>query len=96
VSYASGVFDSYMARTGQSVPPLDGAQQYQYTVLRDMVMRLEVIMEDEGVPHEVTARVIRCLIYGAPGDADAVLRVEQDARMAEILMHSVTPRSRPW
>jgi len=77
--------NDYFRRTGQPRDDaLDGAFMYQRAVLRDLLERLEVIMDDVGAPREVTSRVIRHMLYGSPSVADAELRVQQDKRLAEL------------
>lgn len=86
MSVAESLIRTYYARTGQPRDSeLDAAFAYQRALLRDMMGRLEVILQDEDVPQEVVVRVLRCLLYGAPSPADAELRIEQDARLAEAL-----------
>jgi len=86
VSFSGHLVDSYLARTGQ---PRDGHRDahyaYQWAVLRDMLARLEVILDDEDVPREVAMRVMRCLLYGAPSAADAEQRMERDAEMVRLM-----------
>jgi hypothetical protein len=79
VSYTSQLVDSYLHRTGQPRDGrLDAAYAYQWAVLRDMLGRLEVILDDEDVPREVACRVLRCLLYGSPSAADAEQRMENE------------------
>ena len=86
MSFSGQLVDSYLQRTGQPRPgTLDAAYSYQWTVLRDMLARLEVILDDEGVPREVACRVLRCLVYGAPSAADAEKRMEQQQAMTGLM-----------
>lgn len=64
---------------------LDAAFAYQRAVLRDLLTRLEVILEDEGIPGPTTERVIRCLLYGSPSPADAELRIRQHDEMIQLM-----------
>ena len=86
MSFSGHLVDSYQARTGQ---PRDGHRDvhyaYQWTVLRDMLARLEVILDDEDVPRETAARVLRCLLYGAPSAADAEQRMEREQAMIDLM-----------
>lgn len=66
------------ARTG-----LDATYQFQMSRLQDMVARLGVILEDEGVPDPVAERVVRAVLYGAPTESDAHERMRQQEAMAE-------------
>jgi hypothetical protein len=86
VSFSGHLVESYLARTGQ---PRDGHRDahyaYQWTVLRDMLARLEVILDDEDVPRETAERVMRCLLYGAPSAADAEQRMRQQDELIELM-----------
>lgn len=89
MSLSSRLTEDYRHRTGTSrAAQLDAHYAYQWSVLRDMLGRLEVILDDEGIPRETTERVLRCLLYGSPSQADAELRVEQDERLKEALMRT--------
>jgi hypothetical protein len=79
------MLQKHFGRVGLNRPPLDAAFQYQVTVLRELVLRLEGVLEDEGVPAETRERVIRCMVYGTPSAADAELRAEQQEEMAGLL-----------
>lgn len=93
MSYAGQIMEDYFRRTGRAgTAALDAAYQYQVTVLRDLLDRLEVILADEGVPGEVARRVIRCMLYGSPSVADAQLRMEQEERMKDLLAQCALPR----
>lgn len=86
MSYAHQIVADYFRR--RDVPPdssLDGLYQYEMTVLRDMLGRLEVILDDEGVPREVAQRVIRCMLYGSPSPAAAEERMRCDREFADRL-----------
>lgn len=86
MSDAHRIIEDYFRRTG--VPrdsALDGVYMYEMTMLREVLSRLEAILEDEGVPPETAERVIRCLLYGAPSRADAELRMQQQEQMIEML-----------
>lgn len=57
MSYAGHLMEDYFRRTGRSGnQALDAAYQYQVTVLRDLLDRLEVILDDEHVPHRLRRR----------------------------------------
>lgn len=86
MSYARQLVEDYFRR--RDIPPdsgLDGLYQYEITLLRDMLDRLEVILDDEGVPREVAVRVIRCMLYGSPSPAAAQERMRRDAELADRL-----------
>jgi hypothetical protein len=99
VSYASDITADYFRRTGQpGDQSLDAAYQYEVTVLRDMLARLEVILADEGVSQETAERVIRCMLYGSPSRAASEARMRQDAEMVKLLerMPRLPVDLEPW
>lgn len=86
MGYAHQLVSDYFRR--RNVPPdshLDGLYQYEMTILRDTLDRLEVILDDEGVPRETARRVIRCMLYGSPSPAAAEERMRRDAEMVKLL-----------
>ena len=86
MGYAHQIVTDYFRR--RNVPPgsrLDGLYQYEMTLLRDMLDRLEVILDDEDVPREVAVRVIRCMLYGSPSPAAAEERMRRDREMTKLL-----------
>ena len=86
MSYTGQLVESYLRRTGQPRDSQkDAAYSYQWAVLRDMLARLEVILDDEDVPREVACRVLRCLLYGSPSAADADQRIEQEQAMRDLM-----------
>jgi hypothetical protein len=95
VSYAHDLIADYCRRTGQAQDTaLDGAYQYQLSVLRDILSRLEVILQDEDVEPGTAQRVMRCLLYGAPSVADAELRMRQQEEMVKLI--NSTPIRHPF
>lgn len=86
MTYAGQIIERYFERKGQPrAAALDAAYQFEMTVLRDMLSRLEVILEDERVGRDVIERVIRCMLYGSPSPAAAELRMRQDEEMVKLL-----------
>ena len=86
MSYAHAIVSDYFRR--RNIPPdsqLDGLYQYEITLLRDKLDRLEVILDDEGVPRETAGRVIRCMLYGSPSPAAAEERMRRENETAEML-----------
>jgi hypothetical protein len=86
MSYAHQIVADYFRR--RNVPPdghLDGLYQYEMTILRDMLDRLEVVLDDEGVPRDTATRVIRCMLYGSPSPAAAEERMRRENEIAEQL-----------
>lgn len=64
---------------------LDPHFNYQTTLLQHVLDLADMVMEDEGVPQEVRARVVRCVLYGSPNPVDAELRMRQQEAMTEVL-----------
>lgn len=86
MSYAHQLVHDYFRRTGRpGDQALDAAYQFEMAVLRDMLDRLELILDDEGVPRDVAMRVIRCLLYGAPSPAAAELRMQQERQIVDLM-----------
>lgn len=92
MSFTAHLIERYFERTGL---PRDGARdavyQWEWAILRDMLGRLEVILDDEQVPRETAERVLRCLLYGHPSAADADLRMQQDERITDLLRFRPPP-----
>lgn len=65
----------------------DAVSQWQYTWLSEMVERLVIVMEDEGVPDETARRVLRCWLYGAPTEAEGMIREQQAQRIKDLMMN---------
>lgn len=86
MSFSGRLVESYLQRTGQ---PRDSQRDahyaYEWSVLRDMLARLEVILDDEGVPRVTAERVLRCLLYGAPSAADADERIAMREHAVSLL-----------
>lgn len=61
--------------------------QHHNHVLREILERLEIVLEDEGVPEDTIRRAIRCMLYGSPHTSDAELRQEQQKLLAEVLQN---------
>jgi len=92
VSYATEAIRAYSARTGRPGDnALDACYMYEWAVLRDTLSRLEVILDDEGVPREVAVRVIRCMLYGAPSPAAAEERMRREAEMVKRMNNEYAP-----
>lgn len=87
MSHAHSLVENYFRRTGRpGDQALDAAYQFEVAVLRDMLDRLEAILDDEGVPRDVVMRVLRCLLYGAPSPAAAEMRMQQQEQEMVKLM----------
>lgn len=83
--FANDLIRQHFVRTGAPQPTaIDAAYQYQMTLLREMLTRLEIILEDEGVEQAAIERVLRCMLYGAPSEAEALMRMEQQERLVDL------------
>jgi hypothetical protein len=88
MGYANALSEDYFRRIGHPGDgAMDAAWQFQHTLLRDMLQRLEVILDDEGVDRPTGERVIRSLLYGSPLPAEAERRMREERRMIELLEH---------
>jgi hypothetical protein len=86
--FARSLAEDYFRRTGQPRDgSLDAFHQYEMTLIREWLDRLEAVLDDEGVPRDTAYRVVRCMLYGAPGQAAAEVRMRYDAEMREVLMN---------
>ena len=88
MTFAHHLVDDYFRRTGRPGDgALDGAYQFEVAILRDMLDRLEAILDDEGVERATAERVLRCLLYGAPSPAAAEARMRREVEMGSVLRH---------
>lgn len=74
----------YLVRRG-TITHHDEVMAFQEQALADMLVRLEIVLADEDVPPEKITRVLRSLLYSAPTEADALLRMKQQERLYEAL-----------
>jgi hypothetical protein len=88
--YARALMDDYGRRSGQP-DALNVYGNYEMHLLRDMLTRLEIILDDEGVDPGTARRVIRCMLYGSPSQAAAELRRQQEEQLADILKRTPPP-----
>lgn len=78
---ARHALDRYLERTGLRYPA-DAAQQYQVTLLRQMVDHLDEVLEKNGVDYHMRMLIVREFIYGTvPKNAEAELRVSMHKDM---------------
>jgi hypothetical protein len=47
---------------------------YQVEFIREAMARIEVVLEDNEIPHGVIDRCLKGMLYGFPVEADAELR----------------------
>jgi len=86
VGYANALIEDYFRRLGHPRDSaMDAVWQFEHIMLRDMLSRLEVILEDEGVEPATAERVIRCMLYGSPSPAVAELRMRQADEQVKLL-----------
>jgi hypothetical protein len=89
MSRADHLWQSYTRRMGiSSTAYRDGAYNYSLNMLRDLLRRLEVILEDENVAPETAARILRCLLYGAPSAADAEERIHMQEEIVKAMQQT--------
>ncbi|HMH59023.1 MAG TPA: hypothetical protein VK537_07565 [Galbitalea sp.] len=55
---------------------LDATYQWQLTQVIETSTRLAAILDDEGIPDETAARIIRSVLYGAPSVVEAEQRMK--------------------
>jgi hypothetical protein len=84
---ASDLWANWASRTARSgAHNNDPFYHYQMNVLVDMLQRLEVILEDQGVLSKREAHdVLQALIYGAPHVADAEYRQAQEEQLTKLI-----------
>lgn len=81
----------YLHRMGHTYrTSLDASGQWQLLWLKETVTRLAVILEDEGVSDETAARVVRSLLYGAPTESEAALRMQKDDQLIQAMSRERT------
>lgn len=89
--HASHLLDGHLRRLGIS-KPADGPWQFQVEVLRSLLAKLDVILQDEQLPEGQRDRIMRCLLYGGvPGAAEAGLRDEMTQQMAGLSVRTSRP-----
>lgn len=77
MSHVDDLIEDFRRRSGLSDPIVkDAAFSYQWHALSETLRRLDVILEDEGIPRSKIDKIIRYMLYGAPSEAEADLRVE--------------------
>ncbi|WP_157124208.1 hypothetical protein [Nocardia pseudovaccinii] len=82
---ADRMMNDYLRRTRQRHhDELDTAYQYEMKLMRNVIRRLAVIMEDEQIPDETITHVIRGVLYGAPSEVDAEMRMQQHEAMTKL------------
>jgi hypothetical protein len=83
---ARDLIQDYYRRKGQpGRGTRDGFYQYEVAQLTDLLCRLEVILDDEGVDGDTRRRVIRAMLYASPSEAEAEYRMTQEREMIEML-----------
>jgi hypothetical protein len=88
VRRADDMWESYMLRTGGAeMYQREPAYRYQADLVRDLVRRLAVILEDEHVGEAAQERILRSVIYGSlsPADAEQRMRERDDAERLRLL-----------
>lgn len=70
---------------------LDPVYHWKDQWMKRMLSMVDIAMEDEGVPDDVRRRVVRTLLFGAPDETDATLRIEMTEQQKQDLMR-MSPR----
>jgi hypothetical protein len=84
--FARSLAEDYFRRIGQPRDgSLDAFHQYEMTLIREWLDRLEAVLDDEGVPRDTAYRVVRCMLYGAPTQAAAEVRSWQESARLELV-----------
>jgi hypothetical protein len=84
---ADALIEDWHRRYGTPGPPKDVWMQAQVELLRNLLRRTEMILEDNEVPRVVIRTVIRELIYGGyPNPAEAEIRVQYQDMTRDALM----------
>jgi hypothetical protein len=86
MGYVDHALRDYQSRMGHLVQA-DAWYQYQLEMLRTMLTRMQIVLEDEGVPEEMIRSVIRCLIYGSPDPSEAIIRQNYEQQAKDLLQH---------
>ncbi|MEV6258062.1 hypothetical protein AB0L97_32885 [Nocardia sp. NPDC051911] len=60
----------------------DATYNAQIRFMRNVVHRLGIVLEDEGIPDKTAERIVRGVLYGAPTEEAAELRMAQAANAA--------------
>ncbi len=63
----------------------DAQFRYQTRMLATVLHLVDEVLEHEGIPASVRTRVVRCVLYGSPNPADALLRIDQHREAAEAM-----------
>ncbi len=73
---AERLWASHLDRIGgREMYDCDPGYRYQFDIMRDVLNRLSVVLEDESLPTEQAERIMRSVLYGTSSVADAVQRV---------------------
>lgn len=81
---ADEIFRDWEMRTHRPRPAqLDPYYNYQL-MLRVMLDQLAIILQDENIPQDKIARILRALTYGAPNPVDAELRMAMVTDLSEL------------
>ena len=93
MSAATEMFHEHVRETQQPGPHNnDPWFCYQQSLLLEFLVRLELVLKDEGAGEALTGRILhRTLAALLPHPADAVLRVQQQEQLTEILKNVHAP-----
>ncbi|MER5649687.1 hypothetical protein [Streptosporangium sp. NPDC002524] len=75
---ARQIWESYLRRTGAAeMYGREPVYFQQLNQIRDLMTRLEVILEDEEIAPEQRERILRSVVYGTPTVAEAEQRLNE-------------------
>lgn len=86
-STVQAAIDRYCGRLPGALEAQHNDPQYAHHMawLSRMLEIADMAMEDEQIPEQSRARVIRTILYGSPDETDALARIEQQAAKADAI-----------
>lgn len=89
---ARSMWETYLIRTGaDSMYRQEGTYHYQLNFLRETLERIEVVLQDEGLPPDQVERILRSILYGTPSKTDAEERIRMREEMTRLAMQAPSP-----
>lgn len=70
---------------------VDAMYGVQMKIIRDLLERLDEILDDMGTPEDARRHITRCMLYGYPSRADAELRGEETERYLALVQRMAAP-----
>lgn len=91
---AEQMWEDYLRRTGAvEMYQREARHHFQLDLMRDLMIRLEVILEDEEIAPEKRERILRSVIYGAPTVAEAEQRIRDNEEKLRLASWIAEPRA---